>query len=225
MMKDDSPTPEVPQDGISFDTSAQADWPLEQIKELARELYIRFPFDDEDHPEGWKDLVREAFIVFENLDEACEEILKERSEDRKATARQKDAHNKLTSVAPFDKAVRYITGEKRTDRAESKFKKVLSYEARIVPWEGRVRSNLPAKEERRIEAQLKKWRQSGIRFLEAVRLQSLFERNWPNVLAEQNSTKRRKNKRRRGKRPVVERRLQMPLVLMSELDKQRQKRS
>ena len=113
MMKNDSPMPDVPQDGVDSAAREKADWPLDQIKELALKLYVGFPFDEEDHPEGWKDLVREAFIVFENLDEACKEILKERSKDRKATARQKDAYNKLTSVAPFERAVRYITGEKQ----------------------------------------------------------------------------------------------------------------
>lgn len=230
MMKDDSPTPEVPQDGICFDTSAQADWPLEQIKALARELYIRFPFDDEEDTERWKDLVRDAFFVFDNLDEACKEILRERSEDRRAAARARQAYTKLSSVAPFDRAVRDITGEKHTDRARSKFEKVLSYEARIVPFEGTVSPKLPAKEKRRLEAQIKKWRQSGIRYAEAVRLQSLFDRCWPDVVAEQNSANVRKrakrtDKRRGAKAPEVERRLQRPIVLMSELHKLRKKKA
>ena len=111
MMKDDSPTPEVPQGGMDASAVAQADWPVEQIKQLVRELYIRFPFDVED-TERWKDLVREAFIIFDNLDEACEEILKERGEMRKAAGREIDAYKTLPSVLPFDKAVRYITGQR-----------------------------------------------------------------------------------------------------------------
>ena len=156
MMKNDSPMPDVPQDGVDSAAREKADWPLDQIKELALKLYVRFPFDEEDHPDGWKDLVREAFTVFDNLDEACKEILKERSKDRRATARQREAYKKLTSVTPFERAVRYITGEKRRNAQESKFEKVLSYEARIVPWEGRVCSNLPAKEKRRIEGAAQK---------------------------------------------------------------------
>ena len=223
MMKDDSPTPEEPEDGIRFGTPAQADWPLEQIKELARELYIRFPFDDED-TERWKDLVREAFVVFDNLDEACKEILKERSEDRRAEAREREAYTKLPSVAPFDSAVRYITGEKHTDRARSKFEKVLSYEARIVPWEGRVSPKLPAKEKRHIQAQLENWRKNGIRGTEVIRLQSRFERCWPLVKAEQNRANVRKrakptDKRRGAKRPEVERRLQPALTELAEFEK------
>jgi hypothetical protein len=199
MMKDDSPTPEVPADGRDVSTPAQADWPLDQIKELALKLYVRFPFDEEEHPEGWKDLVRAAFINFDNLDEACKEILKERSEDRKADARKEDAY-KLTSVASFDKAVRYITGEKRTDRGEPKLEKILSYEARIVPWEGCVSPKLPAKEKRRLEAQLKTWRQKGIPRAKAIRLQTLFERYWPDVVAEQNRANVRKRPKRNDKR-------------------------
>src|SRR5260370_21443611 len=152
MMKDDSQASEVPQDGVDSAVREEADWPLEQVKQLVLELYVRFPFADED-PERWKDLVREAFWVFQNLDEACKEILRERSEDRTADAHARDADTKLPSVAPFDRAVRYITGEKHTDRARRKFDKVLSYDARIVPWKGRVLPKLPAKEERRIEAQ------------------------------------------------------------------------
>jgi hypothetical protein len=197
MMKDNSPTSEVPQDRVDLGARAHADWPLEQVKQLALELYVRFPFDDED-TERWKDLAREAFWVFDNLDEACREILRERSEDRKADARERDADTKLPSVAPFDTAVRYLTGEKHTDRARSKFDKVLSYEARIVPWQGRVLPQLPAKEKRRIETQTGKWRENGIRRFEALRLQSLFERYWPRVVAEQNSAKR--NRKRKGKR-------------------------
>jgi hypothetical protein len=222
MMKDDSPAPQVPEDGTRVETPAQADWPVEQIKEFARELYIRFPFDDDDDDtERWKDLVREAFIVFDKLDEACKEILRERSEERKAQARERHAYAKLSSVAPFDRAVRYITGEKRTERALRKLEKVLSYEARIIPFEGDVSPKLSVKERRQIDARFKRWRENGIRRAEALQLQSRFERYWPLVVAEQNSPKAR---RRGGKHPVVERRLQMPLMLMSKLEKQRQKK-
>jgi hypothetical protein len=215
MMKDDSSTPEVPENGPCFHTSAESDWPIEQIKELARELYIRFPFDDEDI-ERWKELVRDAFFVFDNLDEACKEILRERSEDRKADARERGAYTKLTSIAPFDRAVRYITGDKHTDRARSKFEKVLSYEARIEPWVGSVLPKLPAKKKRQIETQLKMWRQNGIPCAKAVRLQTLFERFWPDVVAEQNSAKVRKrakrNDKRRGAKPPE---LRKALMLVS----------
>jgi hypothetical protein len=197
MMKDDSQASEVPQDGVDSAVREEADWPLEQVKQLALELYVRFPLDDED-TERWKDLAREAFWVFDHLDEACKEILKERSEDRRERARGREAYTKLTSIAPFDRAVRYISGEKHTDRARRKFDKVLSYDARIVPWKGRVLPKLPAKEERRIEAQTGKWQENGVRRFEALRLRSLFERYWPCVVAEQNSTKgKRKRKRKR----------------------------
>jgi len=146
-MQDEHPTPEVPEDGMPVSVRAQADWPLDQIKELALKLYVRFPFDEEEHPERWKDLVREAFIIFDNLDEACKEILKERSEDRRAAARTQDAYQKLPVLVPFDKAVRYITGEKRTDRARSKFIKLLSYEARVTQFEG-VSPKLSAEQKR-----------------------------------------------------------------------------
>ena len=190
----------TPKDGTHVGSPSQTDWPLDQIKELALKLYVRFPFDEEDRPEGWKDLVRGAFIDFDNLDEACKEILKERSEDREAEARQRKAYKELPSVAPFERAVRFITGEKQTKRARSKLEKVLSYEARIVPWEDTVSPKLPLKETRQIEAQLKTWQQNGIPRGKAIRLQTLFDRYWPRVVAEQNSAKVRKHAKRNDKR-------------------------
>jgi hypothetical protein len=54
MMKHDSRTPE---DGTHVGSPSQTDLPLDQIKKLARELYIPFPFDVDDM-EHWKELVR-----------------------------------------------------------------------------------------------------------------------------------------------------------------------
>jgi hypothetical protein len=198
MMKSEGPTPEMPADRVDASTP-QGDWPVEQIKQFTRELYIHFPFDDEDM-ERLKDLVRNAFWVFDNLDEACKEILTERSEGRRERARQEDAKKKLPRVAPFDKAVRYITGEKHTNRARSKFDKLMSYEARIIPFEREASPNLSAKQKREIEGQLEKWRQNGIPRAKVLKLQSRFEHYWPLVLAEQNSANVRKRAKRTDKR-------------------------
>jgi hypothetical protein len=195
-MQDDNSTPDVPQDRMDAYTP-QADWSLEQVKELARELYIRSPFGVKD-TERWKYLVRQAFGFFDNLDWACKEILRERSEMReeyaKAEALEIDAYNKLPSVVPFDKAVRYITSEKLTARARLKFDKVLRYAPRIVPhsYPTRLLSELPAEKEREIDAQCEIWRQNGISRDEVIRLRAIFEGDYPRVIAEQNAKKARK---------------------------------
>jgi hypothetical protein len=201
MKQNPSRTSKPSKDGMAAAAREQADWPLEQVRQLALELYVRFPFDDED-TERWKDLAREAFWVFDNLDEACEEVLRERSEDRRAAARETDAYKRLPAMVPFESAVRYITGEKRPDRAERKFNKISNYEARIVPFEG-VSPKLSTKQKKQLQqlrAQLKKWRTNGIRRQEAIQLQSRYEAYWRLIVAEQNSAKVRKRAKRTDRR-------------------------
>lgn len=194
MKQDPSPRPKPPKDRMDSVAREQTDWPVEKVKQLALELYVRFPFDEDD-TERWKDLAREAFWVFDNLDEACKEVLRERSEDRRASARLTEAHRKLPALVPFDKAARYITGEKRTDRATPKFIMFLSYEARVIPFEG-VSPKLSAEQRRQLRAQLEKWRNKGIIREQAMQMQSRFERYWPVVRADLNSANRMKQKRR-----------------------------
>jgi len=195
-MKRASHAPDVPKDQMDSATLEQGDWPLEQVKQLALELYARFPFDDED-TERWNDLARQAFLVLDNLDEACKEVLKERSKDRRRAARVNDAYQKLSASVTFDEAARYITGEKRTDRARSKFNKFLEYDARFVPFEG-VSPKLSAEQKRQLKAQLKKKR---IPRHEVVRLRWLFEGKWLLIKAEQSQANRAKRTdKRRGAR-------------------------
>jgi hypothetical protein len=193
-----SRTPKPAKDGMDAAACEKADWPLEQVKQLARKLYVRFPFEDDPLNERWKDLLRCAFWVFDNLDEACKEILKERSDDRRASASLQAAYQKLPASVPFKKALQHITG-KRTGRAESNFNKVLSYDARN-DW-GEVSRKLTSGQKLRLQAQLKNWKEKGILRQDVIQLQSLYKRCWPLVVAEQN---RAKAKRRGGKRPVVE---------------------
>jgi hypothetical protein len=129
MMKDDTPTPEVPEDGMDVSTPAQAALRLKQVEELARELYTRSPFEPK-NKKRWKTLVRQAFDFFDNLDKTCVEIQRERREtwerDAEAKARAEGANEKLPAVVSLNEAARYITGEERIDRALPKFVRVFA---------------------------------------------------------------------------------------------------
>jgi hypothetical protein len=202
-------------------------------------LYADAPFHGKDK-EGLKALVRQAFDFLDNLDEACEDILRKRMERREkvaeASGRAFAADRLLPFTVPFQQALRFITGENNKKRAQKKFDKVLRYDARRThPWPRRYyvrrisqawpRSalpKLPPEKKRRLNAQLKKWRKNGIPRNEVVRLRWLFEGEHPLVKAEQN----RANRNRRGaKPPEIERRLQRPIVLMSELHKLKKKKA
>jgi hypothetical protein len=199
-MQDDGPTPKVPKDGITVSTPLEADWPLDQVKELARELYKYTPFDVKD-TERWKALVRRAFDVFDNLDRACVEIQGERREtwerDAEAKARAEDTHKKLPAVVPFEKAVRFITGEKRTDRALPKFVKLLHYEGRQARGPlAKLLPNLPPEKDHEIDLTLENWGQEGMPRFQVLRMRLLFQNLWPRVRVERNPANQRKHKRR-----------------------------
>ena len=244
MMKDDSPTPEARDDGIDASTPSEADWQFEQVEKVARVLYAHAPFAVKDM-DRWKALVRQAFDFLDNLHAACEEVLGKRMERREmvaeASARAFAAQH-LPLTVPFQEAVRFITGEKlNRKRALERFQKVLRYDARRIPhaWPRRYYANrisrawpatalpkLPAAKERQLEAQLKMWEQNGIRRYEVVRLRWLFEGERPLVKAEQNRANARKrpkrtDKRRGGKRPKAERRLQPALIELAEWGKKK----
>ena len=123
-MKDHSPAPEVPADGMDASTP-RADWSFEEVERVVRMLCAHAPFKVKDK-ERWKALVREAFDFLDNLDEACEEILEKRMERREmvaeASARAFAARH-LPFTVPFEQAMRFITGEKRKKRALERSKK------------------------------------------------------------------------------------------------------
>jgi hypothetical protein len=238
MIKDDSPTPEASADGMDAGTP-QADWSFEHVEKVVRMLYAHAPFHGKDK-EGLKALVRQAFDFLDNLHAACEEVLGKRMERREmvaeASARAFAADRLLPAIVPFQQALRFITDEKNKDRAERKFDKVLRYDARRThPWPRRyyvhrisqawpstALPKLPPEKKRRLNAQLKKWRKNGIPRHEVVRLRWLFEEEHRLVKSEQG----RANRKKRGaKAPEVERRLQRPIVLMSELHKLKKKKA
>ncbi len=83
-MKDESPTPELPADGMRVRTP-RADWSFEEVEKIVRMLYAHAPFEVKDK-DRWKSLVQEAFDFLDNLDEACDQILRKRMERREMLA-------------------------------------------------------------------------------------------------------------------------------------------
>jgi len=226
-MKADSPTPEVPADGMHASTP-QADWSFEEVEKVVRMLYTHAPFEVKDE-ERWKALVREAFDFLDNLDEAYEEILTKRMERREIVAEASErafAARHLPFTVQFEQAVQFITGEKRKNRALERFKKVLDHDARRIShgwprryyprrisraWPASALPKLPTAKKRQLKAQLKMWEKNGIPRYEVVRLGWLFEEERRLVKAEQNRANasrraKRTDKRRGARTPELRRR-------------------
>ena len=166
------------------------DWPLADVEEVARMLYALRPIKPESREEyRWKSLAREACDFLDNCRAACQAVLKERKERgeiyARANLRNAEA-DKLPEQIPFEKAVRYITGETRTDRALPKLKKVLRYNARSAGQKEII--------EKMLDAKLVEWRERGIPRNEAMELQAVCEHEWPRVKAEQNKARRKNSK-------------------------------
>jgi hypothetical protein len=210
------------------------EWPLEQVDEVARMLYGLAPFKRELWRDDyrWKALAREACDLLDNCRAACHAVLEERKVQgetyARANARLAEA-GKLPEVVPFEKAVLRITGKKWIGRALPNFEKFLDFNTRREPapimrtasnMEAIVSPKLPAKKKRQLDVQIKTWRENGIPRAEVMQLQSLFQREWPLIIAEQN---RRKRKKRGGTPPKAERRLQPALTEVAKWGKKNAK--
>lgn len=213
------------------------EWPLEKVEEVAQMFYAVAPFKRElwNEEYRWKSLARQAFDFLDNLHEACEEIAEQRKkqgEHYAAVSAELAEADKLPEIVPFAKAVRFITSETRTERALSKFKKVLVFNARrkpvplMRPHDDPVLTdkwacflpNLPAKQKRKLDAQLEAWQKNGIPRDDARNLKSLFEDEWPLVIAEGNIAKtkrraKRTDKRRGAKTPELRAALKIPTAI------------
>jgi hypothetical protein len=168
------------------------DWPDEQVIETARMLYALRPFKIDSKSElQWNSLAREAFDFLDNLHKASNEIARRRTlQDaayRRAETRTAEAKAKLPEIVPFDKAVLFITREERTKRALPKFKRfVLS----LPDYFGGLVGKPPKL--RTLNAQIKRWRKTGIPRREVLELQAVFEGSWPRVKSSKAKVKKRK---------------------------------
>ena len=173
------------------------DWPLDQVEEVARMLYTVAPFRSELWRDEyrWKSLARQAFDFLDNLHVACEQIAKQRRtmhEHYAALTAQFVETDKLPEIVPFNKTARIVTGESSTSRAVPKLNKVLK--------------RLPKYVSRK---ELRRWQNDGIPRDLVRELKRVFESEWPLVIAEQNSARRkrraaRSDKRRGAKTPELQ---------------------
>jgi hypothetical protein len=164
-------------------------WPLSQVIEVALTLYAQRPFklDDEYH---WPLLVRRAFDFLDNVHKAYPEIVRHR---RAAEAAYRRAEKRraeraaLPEIVPFDIAIRHITRERWTKRAEPKFKTL------IVSAPPRY---FPAMNKRQLHAGIVRWQKSGIPRDLVIDLQSLHDALM-RITREERQAKRARAKKRK----------------------------
>lgn len=173
-------------------------WPIEQVMEVMCTLYEAAPFQSD---VGWKTLARRAYDFLDQSHAACVAIDKERTakgdtyrlaEDRRLSAET------LPEQVPFEQAAKFITKEKRNDRALSKLKKLVLSKPHYFNW--------------KVGAQLRHWKTSGMSRSDTVELGALFEESWPDIVAKQNSAKKRRPRLNAKDVPVMR-------ALLSEIHK------
>jgi hypothetical protein len=169
---------------------------FEEVIETAQMLYALRPFKRELWRDAWrwKLLAREAFEFLDKLHKACEEVARQRSlQDaayRRAEKRSAEAE-KLPEIVPLKKALREITNQHTAERATKNFKTFVRHNPRYF---GGLFGNAPTPQ--MLNAQIKRWRKTGISRGEVMEFQAVFEKSWPRIIAELN---RRKAKKRGAK--------------------------
>lgn len=166
------------------------DYPVEPVIETARMLYALHPFASDDKSEiKWNSLAQQAFDFLDNLHNAVTEIARRRSATdaayRRAEKRSADAE-KLPDVVPFDKAIRVITSQSHTQRAELKFKALVLGIAKT-----------PTTKE--LRAQVKQWRKEGMPRGEVMELQAHHD-NAVRITREKREAKHKQAKKQKRKR-------------------------
>jgi len=200
-------------------------WSFDQVMEVARMLYAEKPFKRNSQSAyfHWNGLIEEAFDFLDKLHKFYEELAGERSLwDAENQHLRKEAAEapKLPDPVPFEKAMRFITGEKTITPAIPKFQKVVRYNrrdfgepseqvskqvlailrrrrslswiARQIDWYGLTFRTL----NRRIAAE----RKTGLPRNLVLHLREMFKDSWEEILAEENRAKAKKKRKKRGPR-------------------------
>ncbi len=179
------------------------EWPVEQVMEVMRVLYSLAPIKRDlwNDKSRWTSLARQACDFLDHSHSAAEEVARQRSAThdayRQGEARSAKAET-LPQVVPFAKAVRTITHEKNTKRAEEKLETLFLKNPRYF---GGLFGNPPTK--RTVSAQIKKWRETGIPRDEVMELQKRFEDSWPRIKSEQNADNAKKREKRGARVPTL----------------------
>ena len=105
------------------------------------------------------------------------QLLASYEKDRVAKAK------KLPEMVPFNKAIRFITDQKRTKLTLHNFTKALP---RMYRYGGETPTP------RMVNAQIERWRKTGIPRREVMELQAAYEKSWPRIIAGENRGKAKK---------------------------------
>ncbi|MDQ3117239.1 MAG: hypothetical protein M3Q86_11650 [Verrucomicrobiota bacterium] len=178
-------------------------WPIEQVMEVMRTLYETAPFQSD---AGWKMLARRAYDFLDQSHAACVAIDKERSatdDTYRLADKQRLSAETLPEQVPFEQAAKFITNEDRKDRALPKLKKLVLSKPRYFGTASKAAN---------VNAQLRRWQNSGMSRSEALELRAVFEASWPGIVAKQNSAKKRRPRLNAKDVPVMR-------ALLSEIHK------
>jgi hypothetical protein len=183
---------------------AFTEWTVDQVSEAALRLYALrpFPIDSEGR---WKALVRDAYRFLDKVGAAQIQIAEERRQINVAYRRSEArSETDLPDPVPYDKAVRFITHEQRTDRAKPKLAKFV----RCYPeyFFGVTGNKVKAREhgphgnkdrnvhDNKVHMLIKRWHKNGMSRQEALQLQHLFEEG------RRTSNRNRQNAKQRKRR-------------------------
>jgi hypothetical protein len=189
-------------------------WSFEQVLEVARMLYAENPFKRNSQSAyfHWNGLIEEAFDFLDKLHKFYEELAGERSLwDAENRRREKEAAEapKLPDPVPFEKAMRFITGQKTTTQAIPKFQKFVRYNRRdfLEPSEQflailRRRRSLSwyGLRFRTLNRRIASWRKKGVERSLVLHLREMFKDSRKEIIAEKNRAKG-KMRKKRGHRP------------------------
>ncbi len=163
-------------------------WPIEEVERVASKYYDITKSGNQ--ADRWRCAAREAVRYLLNRREACQKVL----EGHRILKRMIAAQARRSPTPPaalskpnaVDRAICYITGEKRSDRAFPKFKKV---------WLWKAGESKAREAELELESQYEEWRKTGIPVPEIVRLKREFERDWASLKSVQSQANARKRKK------------------------------
>jgi hypothetical protein len=176
----------------------------DKVIDLMLALYVRQQFDPKNDV-AWQGLAWRAGTILDQAQAAWQKVTDLRHK-QDAAYRRSEEETDLPDPVPYDKAVRFITGEGWTKRAVSKLETfVRCYPDYFFGVHGnkvKAREHGPQKDEKtvvhdnKVHMLIKRWCKHGMSREEALTLQHLFEDKWPDIIANIQSQNARKRKRR-----------------------------
>lgn len=153
-------------------------WSIDDVEKVASNYYSLGESGDEEA--RWKRAATQAVQYLVRRRAACRVAIGGRLAYERLKLQSKQSPwppDELSEPNAFDKAVRYITNEKRTDRALPKLRQLLRFNQEKS---GSRQSTT------KWQRQLELWRKRGISREEIRELQRRFAQTWPRIKARQN---------------------------------------